>query len=253
MGIRVYLAGRMAIDAGGDMVDEARFPGLQGRVVFAMLAAERERPVSRDELAEELWGEGLPRAWETAIRAVVSKLRGVLGEAGLDGGRVLTGAVGLYQLRLPSGAWVDIEAAAQAVHRAEPLLRDGHIDEACGWALVGRAIAGRPFLPGAEGAWATGRRDRLRDLQLRALEVLGEGWLRRGDSALAVADAQEVLRLEPFRESGHRALIRAHAAAGNRAEAVQAYQRCRSVLALELGVDPSPQTEAVYLEVLRSA
>lgn len=253
MGVRVFLGGRMAIEAGGDLVDEARFPGLQGRVVFAMLAAERERPVPRDELAEELWGEGLPRAWETAIRAVVSKLRGVLGEAGLDGGRVLTGAVGLYQLRLPPGTWVDLDAAADAVHRAEPLLRDGHVDEACGWALAGRAIAGRPFLPGAEGAWASGRRDRLRDLHLRALELLAEVWLRRGDPALAAADAQEVLRLEPFRESGHRALIRAHAAAGNRAEAVRAYQQCRSVLARELGVDPSPQTEAVYLEVLRSA
>jgi DNA-binding SARP family transcriptional activator len=251
--LRIFLAGRVAIDTGSSLVEEHRFPGLQGRVVFAMLAAERERPVSRDELAEELWDESLPRVWETGIRAVVSKLRGVLAEAGLDGGAVLTGAVGLYQLQLPPRAWVDVEAAADALHRAESLLRGGRLDEACGWALAARAITGRPFLPGAEGPWVTGRRDRLRDLHLRALEALAEIWLRRGDAALAVADAGELLRWEPFRESAHRALMRAHAAAGNRAEAVRAYERCRTILADELGINPSADTEAVYLEVLRSA
>jgi len=46
--------------------------------------------------------------------------------------------------------------------------------------------------------------------------------------------------------------MRAHAAVGNRAEALRVYERCRSVLTEELGVPPSPQTEAVYLEILRS-
>jgi len=250
--LRIFLAGRLAIASGTRLVDEHRFPGLQGRVVFAMLAAERERPVSREELADELWGDGLPPAWETSIRAIASKLRGMLGEAGVDGGRVLTGAAGLYQLRLP-GTWVDIDAAADAIHRAEPLLRRGRVDEACGWALAARAIARRPLLPGAEGPWVTHRRDRLRDLHLRALEALAEIWLRRGVAALAVADAEEALRLEPFRESAHRALMRAHAAAGNRAEALRAYEECRRLLGTDLGVDPSPETEGVYLEVLRSA
>jgi DNA-binding SARP family transcriptional activator len=46
--------------------------------------------------------------------------------------------------------------------------------------------------------------------------------------------------------------MRAHAAAGNRADALRAYERCRCLLAEELGVSPSPQTEAVYLDILRS-
>jgi len=46
--------------------------------------------------------------------------------------------------------------------------------------------------------------------------------------------------------------MRAHAALGNRAEALRTYHWCRELMADELGVSPSPETEAVYLEVLRS-
>lgn len=55
-----------------------------------------------------------------------------------------------------------------------------------------------------------------------------------------------------FRESGYQQLMRAHAALGNRAEALRTYHWCRELMADELGVSPSPETEAVYLEVLRS-
>jgi DNA-binding SARP family transcriptional activator len=146
---------------------------------------------------------------------------------------------------------VDLEAAAGALHRAETLARTGQVDEACGWALAARAIGARPLLPGAEGPWVARRRARLRDVYLRSLEVLANVWVRRGEPGLAVADAEEALRLEPFRESTYRTLMGAHAAAGNRAEALRVYQRCRDLLAEELGIDPSQETEALYLRMLR--
>jgi SARP family transcriptional regulator, regulator of embCAB operon len=67
-----------------------------------------------------------------------------------------------------------------------------------------------------------------------------------------VKHAKEAVAIEPFRETSYQLLMRAHAAVGNRAEALRVYERCRSLLSEELGVSPSPQTEAVYLEILRS-
>ena len=64
--------------------------------------------------------------------------------------------------------------------------------------------------------------------------------------------AREAVALEPFRETSYQLLMRAHAAVGNRAEALRVYERCRCLLSEELGVPPSSQTEAVYLEILRS-
>ena len=45
--------------------------------------------------------------------------------------------------------------------------------------------------------------------------------------------------------------MRALGAAGERGEALRVWERCRIALVEELGVDPSPETEAVYLELLR--
>ena len=252
MALRVFLAGRVALEAGGRVVDERSLPGLQGRVVLALLVAERERPLARVELADELWAGGLPAAWDPALRAVISKVRAALAGVGLAGDE-LSGTFGVYRLHLPPGTWVDLEAAAAALHRAETLARAGQADQACGWALAARAIGARPLLPGADGPWVTRWRARLRDVHLRSLEVLADVWVRRGEPGLAVADAEEALRLEPFRESAFRTLMRAHAAAGNRAEALRVYQRCRDLLAEELGVDPSRETEGLYLGIMRSA
>lgn len=115
--LRIYLTGRVRIEIGDILLDEGRLPGRQGRTAFVMLVAERDRPVAREELAEELWPGHPPAAWEPALRAIVSKLRAALAPAGLAGD-ALAGSFGCYQLHLPAGAWVDLEAAAAAVHEA---------------------------------------------------------------------------------------------------------------------------------------
>jgi DNA-binding SARP family transcriptional activator len=63
--------------------------------------------------------------------------------------------------------------------------------------------------------------------------------------------AAEIVALEPFRETGYQQLMRMHAAAGNRAEALRVFANCHELLREELGVSPSPRTEAVFLEILR--
>lgn len=249
--LRIYLAGSICVARGDTLVPESRLPGRQGRLAFAMLAAERHRALAREEIAELLWGGNPPRAWDSALRAIVSKLRAALGEAGLEGD-ALAHAFGCYQLRLPPDAWVDLEAADDAVHLAEAELRAGRPGEANGWALVANAIAGRPFLTGEESPWVAHRRAALRDVRVRALECRAAVGLDKGLFALAARDAEMVLELEPFRETAYQLLMRAHTGAGNPAEALRVYERCRTLIGEELGVEPSPQTESVYLEILRS-
>lgn len=70
--------------------------------------------------------------------------------------------------------------------------------------------------------------------------------------AEAIRAAEDALTVEPFRETTYQRLMRVHAAAGNRAEALRAYQRSRSVLAEELGVPPSAETEAVYTAIVQA-
>ena len=71
-----------------------------------------------------------------------------------------------------------------------------------------------------------------------------------GDRPQAVAAAEQWVAAAPLDERAHRALVAALDAAGDRAGAVRAYEACRTLLAEELGVDPTRETVEVYLHAL---
>jgi branched-chain amino acid transport system substrate-binding protein len=250
--VDVFLAGRVAVEVDGVLIDDARFPGRQGRLLFAYLVAEQGRPVPRDELAEALWGDSPPATSDKALAVLVSKLRALLGECGLDGPTVLTSAFGCYRLDLPTESWVDVIAAMYAAQEAEAALARGDFETAQDAASVAESVVRKPFLPGEDGPWVEAKRRELSDIRGRALAVLAEAGLRSGEAAEAAKWAEQAIALEPFRETGYRCLMGAHAAAGNRAEALRVYERCRRLLAEELGTYPSPETESIYRGLLEA-
>ena len=250
MGMRVSLTERVSIESGGTVVDEQRFPGRQGRLVFAYLLAEKGRPVPRGELAEALWGDAPPATWEKALSVLVSKLRSLLNDCGLDGSEALTSAFGCYQLTLPSGTWVDVVAADEAVSAAEHALAAGDVERAGTEASTAESLARHTFLPGEDAHWVEGKRSELRETLVRALECLAVTHRLGGDTRAAVRAAEELVELEPYRERGYRLLMEAQSAAGNDAEALRTYERCRRLLADELGTYPSSETEAIYRRLL---
>lgn len=248
MTVRVMLAGAVAIEVDGRTVGDGDL-GRPARLALAYLVCERHRPVPRDELAEILWGEELPRSWGQLLRGIASKLRGLLGSAGLDPTSALTSAFGAYRLNLGTEVVVDVEAAAAGLDAGEAALAvDAEL--ALELASAAGAVAARQFLPGASGAWVERRQAELRELRLRALDVVAGAEEARCRWPAAVAAAEEAIGLEPFRESAYLRLMAAHAGAGNRGEALRAYERCRRILAEEMGVNPSPTTEAAYLGLL---
>lgn len=252
MPLRIYLTGRVLVeDDGRILLDERHLMGRQGRLVFAHLACEHLRAVSRDELAGELWLDTVPPSWERSLSSIISKLRALLASAGLPN-VALNGSFGQYQLALPADAWIDVEAATRAIDRAESALRGDELEEALGWAHAAYQISRRTFLMGEDGPWVTLKRSKLRDVLLRANECLSEPSIWPKEPEYAVRYATEAVNLAPFRETSYQLLMRAHFAVGNRAEALRVYERCRCFLSEELGVSPSSQTEAVYLDILRS-
>jgi len=230
------------------VLDEARFPGRQGRLLFVYLVAARGRPVPRDELADAIWGESPPATWEKALTVIASKLRGLVAEDGIT----LTNAFGCYCLDLPEGTWVDVFAAASGAQDAEEALAAGELDRALAAAESAESLARRPFLSGEDGSWVEQKRRELADIRERALSVLADACLRSGDGREAATWAEELIALAPFREAGYRRLMEAHVAAGNRAEALRVYERCRQLLAEELGAYPSPETDAIYRALLEA-
>jgi SARP family transcriptional regulator, regulator of embCAB operon len=244
IGRRLYLLGRIVLEAPAGTLVAADLPGRQGRLALAFLALHRSQPVPRGELSEILWSNEPPDAWDVALSAVISKLRRVLTMVGLDGALVSGG--GCYELRLPTAVWVDVETAATQLDRAEGALRRGEIDAAWAAATVALAILRRPLLPGDDAPWLSVERARLDGMRARASDSLVEAWLARGEGPLAQRLAEEAVAVAPLREMNHRLLVRAHLTQGNRSEALLAYQRCRRLLLDELGIEPSTTTQRVH-------
>jgi pentatricopeptide repeat protein len=229
---RIQLCGRLAVTVDGRRV-EGELPGRQGRLLCAFLALNRLRPLTRGEVVDALW----PDSRDGGLAPLLSKLRRIVE---LDGLRVVAG-------------WVDVEAAADSLHRAESALAQGDPHAAWAPSQVAMFITGRPFLSGENVAWVEEERRSQSRTRLRALEAYAEAALGIGGTELAAASrvGRELVAREPFRESGYRILIEALAREGNGAEAILVYEELRTKLREELGITPSDRTQEMYRRLLR--
>jgi len=230
----------------GERLDD-RLPGRQGRLLFAYLVLNRHRAASRDELAEALWPDQLPSASQNGLNALISKVRRAVGS------EVVAGRSSL-RLQLGKGAWVDVEAAEEAVHRAESAVALGDWKRAWGPSLVALFVAARDFLPGDDAPWISEHRRQLAEIRLRGLEAYAVSALGIGGTELpaAVRAGRQLVRLVPLQESGYQVLMRALACQGNVAQALRVYSDLCDVLREELGISPSATSQAVYESLLRS-
>src|SRR5205814_8242876 len=99
------------------------------------------------------------------------------------------------------------------------------------------------LLPGWYDDWVLFERERLRQLQLHALEVTARWLTAQQRYAEAIEAALAAVRLEPLRESATRALIAAYLAEHNIVEAVRHFESFRAGLTSELGVQPTMELE----------
>lgn len=243
---RVQLCGSTVVEQDGARW-EARFPGRQGRLLFAYLVLHRHRSCTRQELAVALWGDALPSASDAGLNALVSKLRRSLWPGAVDGR-------GSLRVQLGPDAWVDVEAAEQAVHRAESRIAQQAWAAAWGSSLAGLFIAERELLPGDDAPWIDEQRSRMWDIRLRSLEAYALAALGTAGTELpaAVRAGRQLVRLVPLRETGYQVLMRALAGQGNVAEALRVHADLCRVLRDELGVSPSGSTQTVYQSLLHA-
>ncbi|MBV8951021.1 MAG: DNA-binding protein [Actinobacteria bacterium] len=241
--LRIQICGPVVVERDGQRIDTG-LPGRQGRVLFTYLVVNRHRPVPRQELAEALWREPDPAAVDVRINPLLSKFRRVFGGDAIEGRSAV-------RLCLPD-AWVDLEAALDAVHRAESAVAQQDWKRAWAPALTALFVSEREFLPGEDAAWIDDTRHELVLLRLRALECYAAAGLGLGGSELAAAvrAGRQLMRLAPLRESGYRFLMQALASEDNLAEAIHVYGQLCERLREELGVSPSRATRGLYEQLL---
>jgi DNA-binding SARP family transcriptional activator len=241
--VRIQICGPLAIERDGERLD-AGLPGRQGRLLFTYLVVNRHRHVPRGAVAEALWREPDPAAVDARLNPLLSKLRRVFGADAIDGRSTL-------RLCLRD-VWVDLEAAVDSIHRAESAVAQQDWPRSWGPALTALFVAERDFLPGEDAPWIEETRRQLMEIRLRALECYTAAGVGIGGTELAAAirAGRQLTRLAPLRESGYRYLMRALAAQGNLAEALDVYGQLSDCLRDQLGVSPSPATRELYESLL---
>src|SRR5215217_2932493 len=133
----------MGVDLGGRPLG-ASLPGRQGRLLFGYLVLNRDRDCGRAELIDALWPERPPAAADTALSALLSKLRRTLGE-GVVGGR------GGLRLALGDDVAVDVERADADAAQAEAALERGEWLAALAHGRSATGVDGSSFLPDCDG------------------------------------------------------------------------------------------------------
>ena len=188
---RIQLCGRLAVELAGRELTP-KLPGGQARVLFTYLTVTRALPSRRDELIEALWPCRAPAGADTALSALLSRLRRC-SAATCCAGAARSSSSSRHD------AWIDLEAAEEAIHRAEAAVAQE--DWARGWgpSLVALFTARRGFLPDEDLPWAEEHRRRLEEIRMAALECYAAVALGVGGSELAPGErvARELSRSRP--------------------------------------------------------
>jgi len=171
----------------------------------------------------------------------MARLRTALWRLRQSGLLVLDGS--LDEVCLRPALVVDVLDLTEHAHRLldEPLETDAERTSEL-------ANAGE-VLPEWDDEWLVPHRERFRQIRLHALERTGERLAEEGRYGRAVEVSLAVLADDPLRESAQRVLIKIYAAEGNVHEALVRYRAYRDVMRDELGLDPSPQMEALIDEL----
>ncbi|MET7703509.1 MULTISPECIES: AfsR/SARP family transcriptional regulator [unclassified Streptomyces] len=221
------------------------------RQVLGLLAVHRDRVVSVGTLAEELWGEVLPRSSRATVQTYVLQVRELIGTALERGTREANGGGDCHAkdvlLTVPGGYVLRSGGGGCDVGEFERMAGSGYRamdagDCAGAAALLRRALGlwSGPALAGVRaGTHLQGEVRRLEEARLCALERRIEADLQLGRHRELLAELTVLVSRYPLHEGLCGQFMVALYRAGRRGEALEAYHRLRAVLVRELGLEPS--------------
>src|SRR5215212_10618683 len=205
--------------------------------------------VSRESLSALLWPDYEQAKAFSNLRRTIWEVHQALGEGWLIAER--------ETVCLNTGTAIDLDVAnfqkllAESRQQAEPTLRIPLLIDAV-------KLYHNHFLTGFSlkdaysfNEWAYAEAEDLRGKLAAALETLSEDYPAIGEAEKAIPYARRLITLDPLNEASHRKLMEVYIQAGQHSAALKQYQTCEQILRKELGLDPQPETRALYKETRR--
>jgi DNA-binding SARP family transcriptional activator len=225
--VRFGILGTLEIEDGERPVP---LGGGRQRALLAFLLVHANEVVSVDRIAEELWHGRPPASAAKIVQKYVLELRRSVGAARLE----------------RRGRGYLLHAGADEIDAAwfRRLLDEGR---------AGDALAlwrGPPLAEFADEPFARAEIARLDELHAQAIEYELEERLAGGGGPDIIGELRDLVDLHPLREGPRRLLMLALYRAGRQAEALEVYRESRTVLADELGLEPTPALRELERAIL---
>jgi DNA-binding SARP family transcriptional activator/tetratricopeptide (TPR) repeat protein len=213
--------------------------GTRRRAVLGLLLLDANRVVPVDRLVDGVWGDSPPASAHASLQNQLARLRQELGD------RIKTRAPG-YLVRVAPGE-LDLDRFHRLVDEArgaDPAVAAERLRDALAlWRGAPLAdLAGEPA--GAAAA-------HLEEVRLATLEDRIEADLALGRHAALIAELEELVAREPYRERPRRQLMLALYRSGRQADALEAYADGRRAFVDELGTEPGRELRELQRAVLR--
>src|SRR5512132_494351 len=243
--VRIRLFGAFSVRVGEEVVPEGAWRLRKAKSLVKLLALAPERRVHREWATELLWPERAPEAAANNFHQALYVARRALEAAGAEASAVLPLRDDMLALYPGGRVEVDVDIFEAAVVRARETGEPS--DYGAALALYG----GELLAEDRYEAWATGRRDAVREAHLGLLLELSARLAEDGDIAAAIEALEQAVVVDPLHEAAHRSLMQMFAAAGRRQQALVQYHLLRGALRRDLEAEPDPQTARLYRALLR--
>lgn len=245
--LRIHLFGGFLLERGEWAL--APIASRAGRSLFAYLVANRDRPLQRDYVAGTFWPD-LPEA--RARRRLSHTLWQIQDVVNTDSVSYLDVTTDTLAFDAASPVWVDVEEFDRVMASGgdgTDRLR-GDAADASRLRTAVELYRG-DFLAGYFDDWVLVEQDLYRQKYLTALRRLVDATKAEGAYDEALSLARRLTHHDPLSEEAHQEVMRLSFLLGRTNDAIEQFERCRSVLEEELGAEPSAPTVEIYQKILR--
>ncbi len=244
--LQIHLLGAFAIQLHGISLTQQDWKSQQTQTIAKILLANHDKVITSDHLIETLWPDDPPDATRSRLHVRISQLRN-----GLQDKKALLRTVhGGYIFELDDTCWLDTEVFQSFVSKGARFQTEGQSQKAISAYEQAEHIYRGDFLAEDLYAdWTFALREFYRERYLSLLIELAECYAQQGRYRVAITRLRQALAQDPLRETIYIRLMLYHYFAGERAQALQTYDRCKTVLAESLGVTPTDSTDHIAKQI----
>lgn len=236
----IDLFGKFRLLYRGKPVNAMNSPRVQE--LLAYLIVHRDAPQQRQHIALHFWPESPAKQTLANLRQLLYQLRNALPEPDT----CILADSNTLQWNPGSPCTIDLVEFEQSISRAPDRRREEDIDGEIAALEQAVTVYGGPLLPHCYEEWITGRRHRLQEQYIDALERLTELHEQRREYGKSILYARKMMEQEPTDESAARKLMRLHALNDDRASVVRIYKKLEEKMREELDIEPGRETVELF-------